>query len=360
VVETRKRPAVRTLARRLEGWYASARKPLPWRDEPGPYRVWVGEVMSQQTTLGVVVPRFEAFVAEIPDVGALSRAQDGTLRRLWSGLGYYARARNLRRGAGYIVDERGGRLPATRDGWSAVPGCGPYTSAMIASICGGERTAAVDGNVVRVASRVMALEDSPWHAAGRRAVERWAQDLVEAARSAGDLNQALMELGQEICRKARARCDLCPVAGDCAARERGIVHRLPPPRPRRRAVEVRLAVVVISGGGRVMLARRTEGFLSGTEGFPLVDEDGDGEGILAHLAARGARRIEDAFRHAITHHRIRASVIALDVGRGRAEAGRILARAGGDRPRWVPRGAVEGGLSTSLDAKAWRARLQTR
>ncbi len=347
----------RTAGGRLGGsllrWYRRVRKPLPWRDDPTPYRVWVGEVMSQQTTLGVVVPRFERFLEELPDVEALARCREARLRRLWAGLGYYARARNLKRGARLVVRERGGRLPTTYEGWLSIPGCGPYTAAMIASMCFGARAPAVDGNVVRVASRLLGLEAGAWDGEGRRRIERLAAGMVRRTSSPGDLNQAVMELGQEICTKARPACGACPVRASCLALERGVVDRCPPPRPRRRPVDRAVTVVIVRrpASGRVLVGTRRAGFLASTVGFPLVDGADEKAAIerVRSLAAVEACRPGGPLRHTITHHRITARVLVLDVT-GRAPARERLAEALGlQSARWVDPGTA---VASALDEKA--------
>ncbi|MBW2261197.1 MAG: A/G-specific adenine glycosylase [Deltaproteobacteria bacterium] len=351
-----RRTSGRSVGRNLLRWYRRTRKPLPWRDDPAPYRVWVGEVMSQQTTLGVVVPRFERFVQELPDVRALAGCREARLGRLWAGLGYYARARNLRKGAQLVVRERSGLLPETYEGWLAIPGCGPYTAAMIASVCFGAREAAVDGNVVRVASRLLSLEEGVWDGGGRRRIERFAGELMERTSSPGDLNQAVMELGQEICAKKGPTCGACPVRTSCLALARGVVDRCPPPRPRRRPVDRAVTVVVVRhpASGRVLVGTRREGFLASTVGFALIDTKAEKKMLerIASLAAVEPERPGRPFKHTITHHRIAARVLVLDIG-GRAPARARLAEALGlDSADWVPWAHARSAVASALDGKA--------
>ncbi|MCK9460345.1 MAG: A/G-specific adenine glycosylase [Proteobacteria bacterium] len=329
----------------LLAWYVRARKPLPWRDDPSPYRVWVGEVMSQQTALPIAARRFEELVAELPGVEALAACDEPALGRLWAGLGYYARARNLRRGAAYIAGELGGRFPTDAAGWRLVPGCGPYTAAVIASVCFGERVASVDGNAVRVASRLLALRD-PWSKEGGRAIAELLGAMVGGAERPGDLNQAIMELGQEICAVRSPRCGECPVAIACAARREGIVDLCPPPKPRPAPVDVALAAIVLrrASTGRIALARRTDGFLSGTIGFPLAPPE--------IAAALGARLLEGGFRHTITRHRLTCSVAVVECrGASRAFPKPLLALVE-PKPLWLTPAQAESRLEASLDRKA--------
>ena len=337
-------------------WYRRARKSLPWRDDPSPYRVWVGEVMSQQTTLGVVVPRFERFVTELPDVSALASSRESRLRRLWAGLGYYARARNLHGGARLVVRERNGLLPETYGGWLAIPGCGPYTAAMISSMCFGERVAAVDGNVVRVASRLLCLEEGVWDSEGRGRIERLAGELIGRTSSPGDLNQAVMELGQEICTRSGPRCGACPVRASCIALERGVVDRCPPPRPSRRPVDRALTVLVIrhAPGGRILVGTRREGFLASTVGFAIVDSAAECRVIerVGGLVPVGVQRPGRPFRHTITHHRITASVVVLDITARAPARERLGAALGLERARWVGLDGAESALASAMDLRA--------
>jgi len=322
--------------------------------------------MSQQTTLKVVVDRFERFVDELPDARALAGCPDEQLRALWAGLGYYRRARDLRRGAELIATERGGRLPRDLAGWRAIPGCGPYTAAILASVCSDEPVPAVDGNAIRVASRLAALDRDVWSARGQRRVRDLLGELVRLTDSPGDLNQAVMELGFAICRKASPRCGDCPIADHCLALERGVVDRCPPPRPRRAMVDTELVVVVLRNtpDRTVALGRRAGAFLAKTVGFPLLDV---GLGAttrtidsLERLPGANAAREDRAFRHSITHHRISASVLAVEIGRaGSKRVNAPLWRAlGVSSPSWHREVEVVARLSSSLDRKAWHTLRQ--
>lgn len=335
------------IAGALLAWYDRERKPLPWRDEPTPYRVWVGEVMSQQTSLPVAAARFVEVVAELPDAAALAARGGDALRRLWAGLGYYARARNLVRGAAYIAGDLGGEFPRDAAGWERVPGCGPYTAALIASVCFGERVASVDGNAVRVAARLLATREGPWTPRGRRAIGEALGAVVGASGRPGDLNQAVMQLGQEICRRPSPRCGECPVAGLCEARRRGIAAQCPPPRPRPSPVEVELAAIVPwrADAGRLALVRRGDGFLRDTVGFFLAPGSAAGAAGLAFLGG--------TIRHTITRHRITCAVALAPCREGRALPA-ALGRLGVSAPIWIPPQESELRLETSLDRKVLR------
>jgi A/G-specific adenine glycosylase len=307
--------------------------------------VWVGEVMSQQTALSIAAQRFEQLVAALPDVGALAACDESALRRLWAGLGYYARARNLSRGAAFIARELGGRFPTDAAGWRRVPGCGPYTAAVVASVCFGERVASVDGNAVRVASRLLSLEDT-WTGEGRGAIDGLLGAMVGAADRPGDCNQAIMELGQEICSKRSPRCGDCPIAIACEARRKGTVALCPAPRPRPTPIDVELAVIVLwrASIGRLALAKRTKGFLAGTTGFPLVPPK--------TAKAIGARILDGEFKHSITRHRIVCKLALVECDGAAKTFPSELRDLVEPKPLWLTPAQAESRLEASLDRKA--------
>lgn len=215
--------AKRSIADSLLDWYDKHRRALPWRALPGeaadPYRVWLSEVMLQQTTVATVRPRFEAWVARWPTVASLAAADEGEVMAAWAGLGYYARARNLVRAAQAIAADHDGRLPDTEAALRALPGLGDYTAAAVAAIAFGRRAVVVDANVERVVSRL-------FRAAGKPAV-RAAADAVTPDARAGDFAQGMMDLGSAICSPKRPKCLLCPLAADCAAHAAGEEEAFP-------------------------------------------------------------------------------------------------------------------------------------
>jgi A/G-specific adenine glycosylase len=242
----------KTLTRRLLAWFRSEARDLPWRSTRTPYGTWIAEVMLQQTTVAAVVPYWRRFLERYPDVQTLADADEEELLALWSGLGYYRRARALLRAARKIVAERGGRLPVDRAGWLALPGIGSYTSGAIASLGAGETVPAVDANVRRVLTRWVA--DSPESAAafrGRR-LEELAASLVPTG-EAGAWNEALMELGALVCTARTPRCDACPVADHCRAGRAGVAAAVPAPAVRRAATPVVVGALVARHAGRVLL-----------------------------------------------------------------------------------------------------------
>ena len=244
----------------LLGWYRRNRRDLPWRRDRDPYRIWVAEVMLQQTTVKSVVPYYAAFLERFPDAAALAKASEEAVVAAWSGLGYYHRARNLRRGAQHVALHHGGHLPRTLEAALAVPGVGLYTASAVLSIAHGVPLPVVDGNVRRVLARLRALRGPEWRRDGP--YYNLAEDLLDRE-SPGDWNQALMELGAMVCTPRRPACPACPVRSACRARALGLEERLPEARPRRAPVDVTVAAALVEKDGRVLMVRRAEGRLMG-------------------------------------------------------------------------------------------------
>ena len=246
---------IAALQRSLLAWFARERRTLPWRRNRDPYRVWVAEVMLQQTRIAAVIPYYKRFLRKFPTIGALAEAPESEVLRLWSGLGYYSRARNLLRAAKEIMQRRGGVFPRTLDEAMALPGIGRYTAAAVMSIAYGLPLAVLDGNVARVLARLGAIRGDLREPRRWRGLERTAQTLL-AARSAGDWNQALMELGEVICTPRNPRCGECPAAQPCLARALGVTAEIPAPRRKRAPVNVRIAAAILRDErGRVLLVR---------------------------------------------------------------------------------------------------------
>jgi A/G-specific adenine glycosylase len=302
------------LRRRLLDWYRRNRRDLPWRRTRDPYRIWVSEVMLQQTTVKTATPYYEAFLAAFPDLPSLAAAGEEQVLALWSGLGYYHRARNLHRGARHVLERHQGRFPRTLEAALAVPGVGLYTASAVLSIAHGVPLPVVDGNVRRVLARLFALRGPEWRADA--AFYNKADEILDRE-SPGDWNQALMELGATVCLPRRPACPACPVRAQCAARALGIEEELPEGRARRTPVAVTVAAALVEEGGRVLLVRRSEGRLMGrmwevpqtsleARGLPdLARELKQRHGldlVPGRLVAQG--------RHAITFRRIRLEAYA--------------------------------------------------
>jgi A/G-specific adenine glycosylase len=322
------------LRRRLLAWWDAGHRDLPWRfpqHAADPYRVWLAEVMLQQTRVQAVAPYYRRFLGRWPSLEALAGADDAEVLAAWSGLGYYARCRNLLAAARAALARHGG-LPASVDALRALPGFGPYTAGAVASIAFAIPAPAVDGNVARVLSRLFLV-------AGRRhsrkvewGLEALARGLLDRSRP-GDLNQALMELGATTCLPGRPRCASCPVAGSCAALREGRVGEFPARVPRREPVRMVLALVRVERAGRLLLRRSPEdGIFPGMWGLPGLVVPG-GEDPAGFLRRRAAPDLGLALvvgeelatvTRLLTHRRLEL----------RVHAARLRGRAPRDRARW--------------------------
>jgi len=315
----RKKPIVAS-ADALLAWYDRHRRTLPWRSPPGapadPYRVWLSEIMLQQTTVRAVAPYFARFLARWPNVGALAAAPLGEVLKLWAGLGYYARARNLHACAQALVARYGGRFPASEAELAALPGIGRYTAAAIAAIAFDARAVPVDGNVERVVARLHAVEDAL--PAAKPVIQRLAQALAPPSRN-GDFAQALMDLGATICTPKKPVCALCPWLQPCAARTRGDPERFPV-KVRKREGRLRrgAAFVAVRADGCVLVrSRPPKGLLGGMTEVPTTawTHDFDETSALAEAPVSRAkwRRIPGVVTHVFTHFPLELAVYAAQV-----------------------------------------------
>jgi A/G-specific adenine glycosylase len=264
----------------LLAWYDRHRRKLPWRPPAGeradPYRVWLSEIMLQQTGVKTVGPYFEKFLARWPDVGALGRASLDDVLRMWAGLGYYSRARNLHACAVKVARDHGGVFPDSEEGLRALPGIGPYTAAAIAAIAFDRRTMPVDGNIERVVSRLFAVEEPLPQS--KPLIQQLAATLLGASRAddeksrAGDSAQALMDLGASICSPKKPACALCPLNEDCAARTRGDQETFPRKLAKKTGALRRGAAFVVTRGAELLVRSRPEkGLLGGMTEVPGSD-----------------------------------------------------------------------------------------
>ena len=311
----------------LLAWYDAHRRDLPWRASGDPYRVWVSEVMLQQTRVETVLPFYRAFIARFPAVEDLAAAEVDEVLALWSGLGYYRRARQLHAAARQVV--AAGGFPRTVDGLRALPGIGAYTAAAVASIAFGIAEPVVDGNVERLLARRLAQAAGPKSRAGRASLLAASRALLDPTRP-GDSNQAMMELGATVCTPRRPRCPLCPLAAGCAAAGEGDPERYPPPRRRRASERQRRVVAVVERRSRVLLFRRPDDseLLAGTWELPWFAAAADGdpvvEGPAALAAAYGGRwrlgaqlgRVE----HGITFRALEVEIYRAEIAGGDAVA----------------------------------------
>lgn len=307
-------------------WYDRHRRDLPWRAPPGAprdaYRVWLSEIMLQQTTVRTVGPYFADFVARWPHVTALAQASLDDVLRAWAGLGYYSRARNLHACARMIVEQHGGRFPTEPVGLRALPGVGPYTAAAIAAIAFDHPVMPVDGNIERVVARLHAVEE-PLPGAKAR-IQALAATLATPVR-AGDMAQALMDLGAGVCTPRQPDCARCPLAGSCAAYARGDAQSFPRKRAKQAgALRRGAAFVVLRADGRVLIGTRpARGLLAGMSEVPGSEWSTDFD---AHAATRAApkfpgrrprwRRCADEVRHVFSHFPLALTVYAAELPRG--------------------------------------------
>ncbi|MBR0932630.1 A/G-specific adenine glycosylase [Bradyrhizobium jicamae] len=275
--KTRRREAPADRPALLLAWYDRHRRRLPWRAAAGepadPYRVWLSEIMLQQTTVKAVGPYFEKFTSRWPDVSALGRASLDDVLRMWAGLGYYSRARNLHACAVAVLNDHGGIFPDTEDGLRALPGIGPYTAAAIAAIAFDRRTMPVDGNIERVVTRLYAIEEPLPQSKPR--IQQMAATLLGPSRAgdeksrAGDSAQALMDLGATICTPKKPACSLCPLNEDCAGRARGDQETFPRKAPKKNGMLRRGAAFVVTRGNELLVRSRPEkGLLGGMTEVP--------------------------------------------------------------------------------------------
>ena len=290
----------------LLAWYEEHARILPWRENPEGYRVWISEIMLQQTRVEAVKPYFERFLEALPDVASLASVEDDRLMKLWEGLGYYSRARNLQKAAGLVAER--GSFPDTYAELLALPGVGDYTASAIASAAFGRREAAVDGNVLRVVTRLTDCHDDIADPKTKKAIRAQVQAVMpEAAEDIRIFNQATMELGATVCvPNGPPKCEVCPAAGFCLGRLRGTAPVLPVKAAKKaRRVEERTVLVLLRRGRAALHRRPGRGLLAGLWEFPNVDGALDEDAAAAAAAAWGltvkAWRNKLAAKHIFTH-----------------------------------------------------------
>ncbi len=354
------------LRRALLAWYDAEARPLPWRERPDPYGVWISEIMLQQTTMAAAVPYWERFLERFPDVRSLADASEQEVLTLWAGLGYYRRARSLHAAARMIVRDRGGDLPRTAAEWRLLPGVGAYTAGAVASIAAAEQVAAVDTNARRVLLRLFCASAAEAAGIGEARLRTLADSLVDPLRP-GDWNQALMELGARICLPRDPRCASCPVGWSCRARSAGDPGSIPEAKPRARALPVRLSVLLLRRGDSALLTpsgtpaavscpawgrpRREDfsGLFAGFSGLPTTPwyprpasagadpdpaaaPDAWSRWLGARISAPPPVIVVGEFRHAITVYRLAVTVCRAD----------LAPDAGGRWPRGWTWGPIDG------------------
>lgn len=275
------------IASDLVSWFRRGHRDMPWRHTRDPYRIWISEIMLQQTTVAAVIPYYQRFLERFPTVQALAEAPLEDVLSRWSGLGYYSRARNLKAAAERVHREHGGQVPNTYDAIRALPGIGDYTAGAILSIAHGVQVPVLDGNVARVLARLFLLGGDPKQTAVRKDLRARAAALVPAD-APGDFNQALMELGATVCTPRSPTCEVCPLARHCQAKATNRTHEFPFVAPRAKPTPVRLAAALIDQGGAYLMVRRTAKLMRDLFEFPggEVPQVGASDAPLADLLAR--------------------------------------------------------------------------
>ena len=262
--------SAKAAGRLLMAWFARNRRADPWRENATPYSIWVAEVMLQQTVVKAVVPYFETWMKLFPDVASLAAVKEQKVLRTWEGLGYYSRARNLHKAAKLIVTDHGGKLPSDYDQLLELPGIGEYTAAAIMSIAFGKPYPVVDANVMRVVRRILVIRDDS--VAGKKRV----QDFLELAihrKEPGDFNEAMMQLGQTVCRSRQPQCEICPLRGHCQARKLGIESEIPAGKASR-SLRRSSIVLVILNRGRLLTVENKTGLFAGMLTLPKIVNGG--------------------------------------------------------------------------------------
>jgi A/G-specific adenine glycosylase len=315
--------ALSRFRKKLQSWFASAQRDLPWRHTKDPYRIWLSEIMLQQTRVAAAIPYYNKFVEHFPDIQALAAAPEEEVLRLWAGLGYYSRARNMQKAARQIVEKYDSRFPSHEQEALALTGIGSYTAAAILSIAYGKQLAVLDGNVARVLARLGAIRGDLKSGNRWRKLQQTADTLL-ARRAPGDWNQAMMELGATVCTPRSPQCLPCPVGEFCEARKRGLAEEIPEKREKRANEPVALAALVLMDrlGHTLLLpppsadiapthAAEVTDLLSRMWHFPTVRIERDAEAELRTLAGkicgghlRGEFESLPRVRHAVTYRRI--------------------------------------------------------
>lgn len=281
----------------LLAWFAQYKRDLPWRRVTDPYAIWISEIMLQQTRVAAAIPFYERFLERFPDLETLAAASESDLLAHWAGLGYYYRARNLQKAARQMCEA--GCFPETYDGIRALPGVGEYTTAAVGSIAFGLPCAVVDGNVLRVLSRIFADGTDIASAAGRRHFSAMADELLCEAR-AGEFNQAMMELGATVCLRRNPQCLICPAGRLCQARQAGRQNEFPVKSAVKKSVEEQRVLFWIAQGEQILLWRRPEASRL-MPGFWELPE-------RTQLPDTRPESVLGSFRHSITHHRYQFQV----------------------------------------------------
>jgi A/G-specific adenine glycosylase len=341
----------RRFARRLLAWFGRQARDLPWRGTRDPYPIWVSEVMLQQTQVATVVPYFQRFLEWFPTVRVLAAASEHDVLRAWEGLGYYRRARQLHQAAQRIVSEHGGEFPRNADAIRRLPGIGRYTAGAILSIAMDAREAILEANTLRLWSRLLAYRGDPRKGAGQRVLWAAARQALPR-RGVGAFNQALMELGAEVCRARQPACQACPVAEFCEACRLRVQHKVPVAAHRPAIESVREAVVIVRREGRVLVVQRGDGARwAGMWDFPrfvvphtvAADAAAQRRHLRRQLRMHHGLRVNKIDRRATLRHSVTRFRITLDCYEATHAATIAQASSSPGRPveRWVTPASLE-------------------
>jgi A/G-specific adenine glycosylase len=351
----------------LLSWYRAHKRTWPWRDNPDPYAIWVSEIMAQQTRLETVLPYFERWMAELPDVTTLAQTDQQVVLNLWEGLGYYSRARNLHKAARIVVKQHAGALPADLDALKALPGIGAYTAGAIASLAFGMDAAVVDGNIKRVLARVFNIDTPIDTTTGTKVIWGLAEAYLPPG-EAGDYNQGLMDLGATVCMPRTPNCPACPVQKACEAYKLGLQARLPVRTPKAETPHYTVAAAVIRRDDRFLLAQRPpDGLLGGLWEFAGGKQEA-GESL--HAALRREIKEELAclinvgreigvFQHAYSHFKVTLHAFDCTLKKGEPQAveAQALIWAKLDELDNYPMGKLDRSIAQALQQEADQPRL---
>ncbi|HSP22009.1 MAG TPA: A/G-specific adenine glycosylase [Planococcus sp. (in: firmicutes)] len=292
----------------LISWFAVEKRDLPWRRTADPYQIWISEIMLQQTRVDTVIPYYKRFVEKFPTLNDLANAEEEVLLKQWEGLGYYSRARNLQAGVKEVAEKYNGIVPSTRKDISSLKGVGPYTAGAVLSIAFGIPEHAVDGNVMRVLSRILLVEEDIAKPKTRKTFEDAVMEII-SHENPSFFNQGLMELGALICTPTSPKCLLCPVREQCGAFHEGRQHELPVKTKAKKSKQLHYAMLVIRSGETVLMEKRPEsGLLANMWQFPMVEMGGAvlPEDLEEHLSENFKGTVENteqitSFKHVFSH-----------------------------------------------------------
>ncbi len=325
-------PDTRKIHRGLLAWYAREKRDLPWRKSADPYRVWLSEIMLQQTRVEAVLPYYERFLSNFPTVKDLANAEIDTVTNLWAGLGYYSRARNLHAAAKQVASEHNGKFPREKEALRTLKGVGDYTASAIASIAFGESHCALDGNLERVFARLLAFKGDPKSKAGRTELLQFGEQLVRQG-DPGCVNQAVMDLSSMICKPKQPLCGECPLQEHCEANRIGVQAELPVRKAKAEKILLNARAWAVVHGEELLIARRAPGsWLSGMWDLPWHVEK---EGTKRARASFGEERASCSVSRTITKHKITFTVEALECAMRPAAKELASLCAEADEFKWV-------------------------